>query len=225
MDRCSYFIEDKAIFGTYPFQETVHELEKNGVRYFIDLTLEGESKITPYKTTYNILKFHISDRSIPRNWTDFSVFLVKVCRIIKNLQKDEKIYVHCRGGHGRAGVMVASIFCYLLCMKPAESLKRTSLCHSHRPVMRERWRIMGSPQTNSQKQFIHRFFHPVIMDDVHIKLGENDDENYDKVMNIVNSTPELKNKLLKTGLRPIAGCDPVLKFWLEKIRDELFFRT
>lgn len=222
MNKCSYFIDGRAIFGSYPSQETVHELEKIGVKYFIDLTLEGEPKITPYTSSHNILKFPITDRSIPRNWTDFSIFLVKVCRIIRDLQEDEKIYLHCKGGHGRAGVVVASIFCYLLGMKPNESLKRTTICHSHRPLMRDRWRIMGSPQTNSQKQFIHRFFRPVNMHDVCIELSENDEENYNKVMEVVNSTPELKGRLLSTGLRPIAGCDPDLEFWLEKVREEMY---
>jgi hypothetical protein len=35
MERSSYFIKDKALFGSYPTQESVEELEKEGVRYFI----------------------------------------------------------------------------------------------------------------------------------------------------------------------------------------------
>ena len=30
MNRSSYFISNKALFGAYPSQEAVHELESNG---------------------------------------------------------------------------------------------------------------------------------------------------------------------------------------------------
>ena len=38
MNYCSYFIKDKALFGSYPTQQSVEELEQEGVRYFVDLT-------------------------------------------------------------------------------------------------------------------------------------------------------------------------------------------
>ena len=47
MDYCSYFIKDKAIFGSFPTQESVYELENEGVKYFVDLTdNDKEKKIT-----------------------------------------------------------------------------------------------------------------------------------------------------------------------------------
>ena len=33
MDRSSYFIKDKALFGSYPTQSAIQELENEGVRY------------------------------------------------------------------------------------------------------------------------------------------------------------------------------------------------
>ena len=44
MERCSYFIQNKALFGSFPTQEVVHILEELGVRCFIDLTNSDESK-------------------------------------------------------------------------------------------------------------------------------------------------------------------------------------
>ena len=45
MNYCSYFIKDKCMFGSFPTQESVNELEHEGVRYFIDLTYnEKENK-------------------------------------------------------------------------------------------------------------------------------------------------------------------------------------
>ena len=55
MDKSSYFIKDRAMFGSFPTQEAVDELEIQGVRYFINLTNCNESKITHYKIIYNEL--------------------------------------------------------------------------------------------------------------------------------------------------------------------------
>ena len=33
MERCSYFIEERALFGCFPNQEMVEILEKEGVTY------------------------------------------------------------------------------------------------------------------------------------------------------------------------------------------------
>lgn len=226
MNKCSYFIDNKAIFGSYPTQETVDELEKIGVVHFINLTFACEKKITPYTTNFDVLNFPIPDIDIPKNWFDFSIFLVKLTRIIKSLKKDEKIYVHCKGGHGRAGIVVACIFCYMFDMKPHESLKKTAECHSKRHTMREKWRVMGSPQTHYQKQFIHKFFRPINMNNIYIELDiKNNENNYQKVMSCVSGNDSLKSKLLATGLRPIVGCEPLLEFWLGKVRDELYYES
>ena len=55
MDNCSFFIKNNALFGGFPTQENVDELEKNGVRYFVNLTEKNEPKINPYKTPTSIM--------------------------------------------------------------------------------------------------------------------------------------------------------------------------
>lgn len=158
MERCSYFIQDKALFGSFPTQEIVHFLEDSGVRYFIDLTYSNEHNTRPYTTKYNYINYPIIDRKIPENWKTFAQLIIKTCNIINNLNNGEKIYVHCKGGHGRSGIFVASIFCYYYGISPEEALRQTSRCHSNRPEMREKWRIIGSPQGKKQKDFIYKFF-------------------------------------------------------------------
>jgi predicted NAD-dependent protein-ADP-ribosyltransferase YbiA (DUF1768 family) len=161
MERCSEFIKNKALFGGYPVQEQVDYFETIGVRYFIDLTCTGEKKITPYTTKYTYINYPIKDRRVPTNWQSFAKFIIKVGEIIKNLQSKNKIYVHCKGGHGRAGIVVACLLCYLYRMSPSDALTTTTQYHSHREEMREKWRRMGSPQTRSQKHFVTKFFEPL----------------------------------------------------------------
>ena len=65
MESSSYFIKDKAMFGSFPTQQSVYELEKEGVKHFIDLTYHDEKKIVHYITSQTYLNFHIMDQNIP----------------------------------------------------------------------------------------------------------------------------------------------------------------
>jgi ribA/ribD-fused uncharacterized protein len=161
MEKCSYFIKDTALFGSFPSQADVDELEKNGVIYFIDLTHETEDKILPYTTKYNYLKYSITDRKIPTNRQSFAHFIIQISNIINSLKNNDKIYIHCKGGHGRSGVVVACLLCYIFNMTTQDALKHTERSHSKRRVMREKWRTLGSPQTISQKTFVSKFFEPL----------------------------------------------------------------
>lgn len=158
MERCSYFIEDKALFGSFPTQEIVHLLEDLGVRYFIDLTISDELKTMPYITKYNYIKYPINDRHIPHDWKSFAQLVIKISDIIHNLKYGEKLYIHCKGGHGRSGILVACIFCYYYSLTSDEGLYHTRRCHSNRPQMRDKWRKLGSPQGKYQREFVHKFF-------------------------------------------------------------------
>lgn len=156
MERYSYFVHDKALFGGFPNQEDVNKLEKDGVRVFVDLTTEDErSETTPYNTTYTYIKYPIRDRKIPSNWITFAVLVKKVSEFIQN---GEKVYVHCKGGHGRAGILVACVLCYLYKLSPDIALYMTNFYHSLRPGMSDKSRKLGSPQGKGQKNFVHKFF-------------------------------------------------------------------
>lgn len=163
MDRCSYFIENKALFGSYPDGENTELLENLGVKYFIDLTYCNEKNIQNYEVSYNSVKINypILDKKTPLNTVTFSAFILRVCDILKNLGENEKVYVHCKGGHGRSGVVVACLLCLYYKISPEEALEITRECHQQRKVMREKWRLLGSPQTIQQKQFVIDLFYPL----------------------------------------------------------------
>jgi len=161
MDYSSEFIKDKALFGSYPTQENVYDFENIGVRYFIDLTCSSEKNLTPYKTQYKYIRYPIADQKVPTNWKSFSQFIVSISETILSLKDNEKIYIHCKGGHGRSGVVVSCLLCYMYNITPEESLETTSSCHSKRKIMKEKWRKIGSPQTRLQKNFVFKFFEPL----------------------------------------------------------------
>ena len=162
MDRSSYFIKDRAMFGSFPTQEAVNELEKEGVRFFVNLTHDDEKKIEPYITRYTYISFPIIDRHVPKDWSAYARFIIRISDIIRNLSHEERVYLHCKGGHGRSGIVVASILCYMFGTNPESALEHTTKSHSKRSVMREKWRKLGSPQTYYQKNFVHKFFEPLV---------------------------------------------------------------
>ena len=161
MQNASYFIKDKALFGSYPTQEAVNSLEKIGVRYFVNLTRDTEKKISPYKTQYTSIIFPIPDHRTPTNKIEFSRFIIKLSDIILSLKSDERLYLHCKGGHGRSGIVVSVILCYLFGLSPQQAMEYTSKYHSRRPIMRDKWRKVGAPQSWHQKNFVYHFCKPI----------------------------------------------------------------
>ena len=161
MDNCSYFIKDKALFGCYPTQEAVQELEQIGVTCFVDLTSLDEKKVTKYKTLNKYMRFPINDRNVPENILEYCKFVLCLCDNIKASSKTELFYIHCRAGHGRSGILVASILASIFSLLPHEALSYTNRCHNNRSVMREKWRKIGSPQTYQQKKYIYKLFQPI----------------------------------------------------------------
>lgn len=160
MNTCSYFVKDKALFGSYPTQEKIEILERIGVRYFVDLTYPKEPNITSYTTRYTYINYPIHDKKVPKCWGSFASFIRKISNIITNLD-GEQLYIHCRGGHGRSGVVVASLLCYIHGYSPDESLHLTGFYHNQRPEMRDKWRRLGSPQNRLQQEFVKSFFRPL----------------------------------------------------------------
>lgn len=170
-DTSSFFIEGKALFGSYPTQEIVNDFIDRGVLYFIDLTTEYEKqRLHVYNVkNSNYINFQIRDRNIPDDLHQFSKFIVKLSNIINLLREGEYLYLHCRGGHGRAGIVVSCLLCYMYNISSHESLTNTNVFHNNRVTMNEKWRKLGSPQTEKQKNFVKRLFKPIFIDNIHNK--------------------------------------------------------
>lgn len=189
-DTSSFFIEEKALFGSYPTQEIVNNFIERGVKYFIDLTNDYEkNKLVRYNVgNCKYINFQIKDRSIPENLHKFSCFIIKVSEIIKNLVEGELVYIHCRGGHGRAGIVVSCLLCYIYNIPSQDSLHKTNIYHNNRKLMNDKWRLMGAPQYETQKNFVRRLFKPIFLDNIHNK------NTYYNLNNNSNNTIIYNNK-------------------------------
>lgn len=159
MNKCSYFIEGLALFGSSPTQEFVDYLEEElGVMYFVDLTYDNERNIDAYTTRYTKIRYPIKDQKIPTNQLEFCKLVLRLCDILK---AGGKMYLHCKGGHGRSGVVVAAVLGVYHNVGAEEALGMTYKFHQNRKIMRDHWRMIGSPQTYAQKEFIRQLFYPI----------------------------------------------------------------
>ena len=168
MDTCSYFIDELALFGSYPTQDFVAHLQSEGFQYFIDLTEDDDKNIVKYTAEHRI-HYPIKDKDVPFDIQKFSAFILRLLALVEN---NNKIYIHCRGGHGRSGIVVACLMKLYYKIDADKALDLTYECHQKRRVMRDKWRKIGAPQTEHQKQFVRHLFRPIYYNNYNI------DNNY-----------------------------------------------
>jgi protein-tyrosine phosphatase len=157
-DYCSLFHE-RGVFGAYPTHEMVNMLEENGVDLFVNLVYEDARLSSEYTTTKEMIRYPIKDQKAPEDLDSFNKLLFHILRHIHN---GGIVYIHCIGGHGRSGLVVACLVCYLYRVSSDKAVQMTTEYHSARKIMRDRWRRMGSPQTVIQKKFVYQTYRPLL---------------------------------------------------------------
>ncbi len=157
----SYLIVGNGIIyaGEYPGNKSgelaerrIEQMYHFGIRHFIDLTEEGElipySHLLPSDTTYT--RFPIADCGAPRSVESVRRLMLR----IEDLKRmDGYVYVHCWGGVGRAGTIIA---CYLSQREMYDlnqTLEALRSCFSMMPKAAYR----KTPETKVQIDFIERF--------------------------------------------------------------------
>lgn len=134
-------------------KQKIERMYHFGVRHFIDLTEEGELRpynhLLPSDTTYT--RFQITDCGAPKSIESVQRLLLR----IEELKKmDGYVYVHCWGGVGRTGTIIA---CYLDQNWDEPDLNKTL------EVLRRNFSKMPksayreTPETKEQIDFIERF--------------------------------------------------------------------
>lgn len=165
-ETSAFFISEQCLFGAFPTQHQILELEEWGVDIIVNLTNVDEKKIRPYRTRTKVINFPIPDHRVPTNHMEFCALVI---HLTKQIDRGRKIYIHCKAGHGRSGVLVSAILCYKFQLSPQQSFRLTTSYHSTRPVharrprMNEYWKSKGSPQTQEQKDFVTMLFQPYMV--------------------------------------------------------------
>ena len=125
-----------------------------GINFFIDLTESGE--MPPYaqflSPSIERYRLHIPNRGTPAAVED----VVRLFQVIECTLSDKpftNIYIHCLGGVGRTGTIVACYYIYFKQMAADEALAEMRLMFSSH----ERANWISAPETEAQIDFIHTF--------------------------------------------------------------------
>ena len=158
--RESYYLGGSLFAGEYPGDKNGQKAEEKikhmlhfGVRHFVDLTEEGELKpysyLLPKDATY--MRFPIRDCGAPESVAEVQQLILH----LNELQKmDGYTYLHCWGGVGRTGTVVA---CYLAQKREKPELEgvldtlRRNFAQMPKSSRRQ------TPETREQLDFIARF--------------------------------------------------------------------
>lgn len=131
----------------------IKQMHRFGIRHFIDLTEEGEltpySHLLPDDTTYT--RFPIRDRCAPKSVEAVKGLLLHIEELKK---RDGYVYVHCWGGVGRTGTIVA---CYIAQNQEEPDLQYTlELLRKYFSKM-PKSAYRESPERQEQIDFIAQF--------------------------------------------------------------------
>jgi hypothetical protein len=154
--------EPRLLFGGYPSGDRFEQLKSVGVRYFIDLTTPMERKRLPvynYRDdTIVYVNFPIRDNFIPCNMDMFHEFITWLVFTMGVMKEGERMYVHCKGGHGRSGMVVCCLLCSLHNLSPERSIEEVTVSHMERPLLTPKWRTRLCPSNEVQRVFVSHLF-------------------------------------------------------------------
>lgn len=159
MDAHSCFYKNLGYFGPYPDNNLsiLEDLNREKISYCVDLTT-SEENLKPYNFHGKIVKYPITDGDTPEKNSTFIDLIYQICSWLEN---GEAVYIHCRGGHGRSGLVSAAVLCVLLNIHPYQAISEISKAHHQRKDLRKKWLKMPCPHPKNQRTWLFKNFGPV----------------------------------------------------------------
>eukprot|EP01121_Diplochlamys_sp_Union-15-3_P000393 TRINITY_DN10367_c0_g1_i7.p1 TRINITY_DN10367_c0_g1~~TRINITY_DN10367_c0_g1_i7.p1 ORF type:complete len:239 (+),score=34.28 TRINITY_DN10367_c0_g1_i7:96-812(+) len=169
---CNWVIPGRLLMGAYPKSKTlienilhagittfislVHEvelkrLEPRGPYFTLCQTLVTENKAFNRKPTeLQFIHLPIRDKDV----TSDEEVINLVCDMEERLNGGENLFIHCRGGHGRTGTVVAILLSKMFKISGYEAMELCQEYHDHRESVAPRQYEV--PQTTQQKNQVYR---------------------------------------------------------------------
>lgn len=158
-DWISCLLPNQIYFGPFPNQLMIDSLLKENFNLIVDLTkneenYENKNEYDKSSCLDQYISFPIYDGKVPE-------CEIKYCSFILYLKKcvleNKKIYIHCRGGHGRSSMVCVSL---LFTLTQESDFKKTidtvNERHNERIVLRNRWKKRKSPFNYGQYLFLSK---------------------------------------------------------------------
>lgn len=152
---------DTGYFGAYPSEECIQILEKENFELILKLTSEYEKNISKYEANIPIVCYPIKDNSVPQDWDNFSWL---ICYFVDLLRQKKKIFIHCKGGHGRSCIVISCLlYCLNEYMNARESIENAVRIHNQRSNLSIRWKDIKSPLSKTQYVFLYKFLNVICL--------------------------------------------------------------
>ena len=163
--NANYLVSEQIMFGWYPGSPDDNSPTSNSIEAILKTERDVFVNVTsvPERSCYtnyvpNVLQsvpnpiflyYPINDSQIPEDMDSFRKFIALLHVLIKS---EKKLYVHCRGGHGRSAIVCA---CLLIDMgySTDEALRLISEAHKTRTYIPD----YPCPQTPQQADFIRLY--------------------------------------------------------------------
>jgi len=150
-------LDNKLYFGPFPNQTMIDKLLEEKFDTIVNLTMENESVFSKNDSSYKIPKskyihYPIIDNDVPQSNLEYCLFITNLKHLYK---KNKKIYIHCRGGHGRSGMVSTSLLILLNTHKSIkEVMEDVNNCHKNRIILRDKWKTKNTPFNYDQYTFL-----------------------------------------------------------------------
>jgi N-glycosidase YbiA len=204
--KSSWIVPKRILFGSYPgaknrklHKHMIEEILDCRINTFISLLEEGEEDwkwggLNSYQETIkdmNVPNIEFYNYPIPDNdIVDDDIVLEIIANINKFLDKERNIYIHCYGGKGRTGTIMAVFIGKTFGQSGKEAMKTIRMLYDCRGDSNKKKKI---PQSRIQRQQVYRIIDgkereykkklkSILFDSTKIKFDYNiDDIIFDKV--------------------------------------------
>lgn len=149
-DWISCLMPDHLYFGPFPNQKMIDALHREGFDVILNLTIPGEEKAYALPEGVEYICYPIPDNRFP-------LWISSYTRMITQMKYkclSHKVYIHCRGGHGRSGMVSTSIVYAIYPYDLRESITFVNQAHNDREILRKKWKKRNSPFNYDQYTFL-----------------------------------------------------------------------
>ena len=161
----SFYVGENIFAGEYPgaideavAKAKIWQMTQFGVHHYIDLTEEGElcpyAHLLPSDTSYT--RFPIRDVSVPNSIEEVKNLIEHINEL--SARNDGYVYIHCWGGVGRTGTIVA---CYLAQHMEYPTLEKVLSQLRTRFTEMPKSAYRRTPETSEQDQFVQKYIQSI----------------------------------------------------------------
>lgn len=150
---------DRIYFGKYPCKQTMLELEPLDITHFVDCVSTGEyifRNIPEYNLPDTVERIHfpIEDMGIEDD-CNVLTFIEELLELLYS-EPNNKIYIHCYGGHGRSATIAGILYGKLLGLSHKHVIDIVRKSHLERKTLRREWRYNGAISSETQVKQVER---------------------------------------------------------------------